>query len=141
MKYVINKCFGGFGLSEKALRRLYELGCKEIATPVAEYYGKGWEKDVAIALERNANKELSIFKTVLADDNTVVLSESFSTYASDPLKGRAHPLLVQVVEELGEESWGWASHLTVVDVPEGIDVEITEYDGQESIRERSTYFG
>ena len=45
MKVVINKCFGGFGLSEKAMRMLVERGHKEAikAVEIFEEERKKWK--------------------------------------------------------------------------------------------------
>lgn len=85
MKVVINTCFGGFGLSEKAMALYNDLA----NTDINYYYG----------IERN------------------------------------DPCLVQVVEELGKESYGDYSDLKIVDIPDGISWYIQEYDGLESIHE------
>lgn len=83
MKIVINSCFGGFGLSDKALNRYKELG------------------------------------------GTLTNCQP----------NRDDPILVRVVEELGEDSWGFLAALKVVEIPDGIDWEISEYDGCETIEE------
>lgn len=49
---------------------------------------------------------------------------------------RADPLLVQVVEELGEKSYGEFGKLKVVEIPDGTDYEIDDYDGMETIHEK-----
>lgn len=46
---------------------------------------------------------------------------------------REDPIFVQVVEELGEEANGFASDLTIVEIPDGCEYSIHEYDGSESI--------
>ena len=48
---------------------------------------------------------------------------------------RTHPLLVRVVEELGHKASGRFSSLKVVDIPDGVDYSIEEYDGLEHIAE------
>ena len=48
---------------------------------------------------------------------------------------RTNPTLIKVVEELGEKANGWAAKLKVVDLPEGIEYEIGDYDGIETVRE------
>jgi hypothetical protein len=49
---------------------------------------------------------------------------------------RADPLLVRVVEELGEEANGSFAKLKVVEIPDGVDYQIDDYDGVESIHEK-----
>ncbi len=85
MKIVINKCYGGFGLSDVALAR-YKKESGNI--DVSEYY-----------------------------------------------INRADPILVSIVEELGEDSWGGFAELRVVDIPDGVEWEVEEYDGKEWIAE------
>lgn len=54
---------------------------------------------------------------------------------------RSDPVLVSVVEELGEFANGEYARLRVVVVPDGVDWEVTEYDGMETVREKSRTFG
>ena len=41
-------------------------------------------------------------------------------YFSEDDIDRDDPILVQVVEELGKESWGYCSELKIVEIPENI---------------------
>jgi hypothetical protein len=84
MKIVINKCYGGFGLSE-------------------------------VAETRYKNES----------DNNV-------PYWDIP---RNDAILISIVEELGEDSWGTYSELEVIDIPDGVEWEVEEYDGKEWIAE------
>jgi hypothetical protein len=49
---------------------------------------------------------------------------------------RDDPLLVEAVETLGEKACGSCAKLVVVEIPDGIDWEIEEYDGSEYIAEK-----
>lgn len=49
---------------------------------------------------------------------------------------RTNPKLVECVETLGEDANGAAGELEVVEIPDGVDYEISEYDGVETIHER-----
>ena len=48
---------------------------------------------------------------------------------------RNDPLLVQVVEELGEAANGSFADLKVVEIPDGVEWTVEEYDGLEWIAE------
>ena len=85
MKVVINSCYGGFGLSDKALDMYEQLSNK------SEVYS--FELD------------------------------------------RTDPILIQVVEALGAEADGRFAKLRIIEIPDDIEWEITEYDGSESVEE------
>jgi hypothetical protein len=103
MKIVINRCFGGFDLSEEAHAFIAKR--------------KGW--------------------THACDDwdNDYWYSEPgkpvYSSYLS-----RNDPDLVAAVEELGAGADGRYAELKIVNVPDGVDWYISEYDGLEEVHER-----
>ena len=85
MKVVINKCFGGFGLSKEAYK---------------------------------------------------FLNIPWDGYGFEFMQDRTNPRLVKCVEELGEEASGGLSSLKVVEIPDGVEWEIAEYGGLESVVEK-----
>lgn len=93
MKVVINKCFGGFGLSVEAIKRYAEI-------------------------------------TNAGADNT---------YDQDLL--RNDPALVQTVLELGDKANGRYASLVIIEIPDDVEYEICDYDGQEHIAERHRTWG
>ena len=48
---------------------------------------------------------------------------------------RTDPILIQVVKELKDKASGDCARLRIVEIPDGIEYEIDDYDGQESIHE------
>lgn len=108
-KVVINKCYGGFGLSDKAIKRFFEL--------------KEWT--LVIEKANHGILDLYYYKDSISDDN----------FFHDVMIERDDPVLIQVVEELGKESFGQFAKLKVVEIPDGVDWEIEEYDGTEWIAE------
>lgn len=132
-KIVINNCYGGFSLSEKAVLRYAELKGIKIYV-VQDKYG------------------FPTFLTVPPDQVTPKLEnwhaatdkekqESNDAYNREHFSGRDFkrddPLLVQVVAELGgKEAGGIYAELAVVEIPEGVEWEIEEYDGNEWVAEK-----
>jgi hypothetical protein len=49
---------------------------------------------------------------------------------------RDDPNLIKVVEKLGGKANGRFAKLNIVEIPDGIDYEITDYDGRESVEEK-----
>lgn len=134
MKVVVNRCYGGFGLSVAAYERLIALGI-----PVRGYVEQKQGKD-GLYLPEPANDGEVIF------DRDLSKGESELSKAARKLTGRywdtwtrenrAHPLVVKVVEELGEKADSRCAKLQVVEIPDGIEWEIEEYDGQEWVSEK-----
>jgi hypothetical protein len=52
---------------------------------------------------------------------------------------RTDPLLIQVIEELGEEANGVCANLQIRDLPPGTKYRIDEYDGNESVVTQDEY--
>lgn len=64
------------------------------------------------------------------DDKVYTLDEDYNTR-----KERTHPDVVAIVEELGERASGDCAKLAIVEIPDGVEWEIDEYDGMEHIAE------
>lgn len=107
MKIVVNECYGGFGLSHKAVLRYGELAGLNIT----------WDVD---------KPEASLFTHYYAGN------QSFSDY---DIK-RDDPLLVQVVEELGAKASGAFAELHITEIPDDVDWYIHDYDGMEHVAEQ-----
>jgi len=133
---VINKCFGGFGLSYKAVMRYAEIKGIELHPYIdditKEVYGER-------AVVGNPDIWLHYTKEPKLDGATSewVNEHYFSEYDIP----RDDPALVQVVRELGDEANGQCSNLGIVEIPDDVDWEIDEYDGVESIEEKHRSWG
>ena len=128
MKVVINRRWGGFGLSSKALLLLYERGSKVVkASEPKDYYGNrpDWEK----TFERDRVRYASLDLITLAPDGKII-TKTYDDYS------RADPELVRVVEELGHEADGHYASLEIVEIPDGIEWTIHDYDGMETVQEK-----
>lgn len=150
-KVVVNKCYGGFGLSDAAYERLIELGI-----PLRKYIQQKRGEDGRY-LPEPQNEGFIIFDRDLEDEDTTPLGRALTdarkrksksifgnryweSWTRD-IENRSHPLVVQVVEELGAAASDELAKLKVVEVPEGVEWELDEYDGIESVREKSRSFG
>lgn len=126
MKVVINTCYGGFRISTTATKELIKRGCKAIITEsAAEYYGDYKttfkQKDVGDGYTVEGPLE-----SVLRKDGVV--------YWFDNSK-RTDPDLIAVVESLGNAASASLAELKIVEIPDGIEWEIDEYDGRERVEE------
>ena len=92
LKVVINKCYGGFGITDECLKLYNKLSGKKLE----RYY------DIQ----------------------------------------RHNPNLIKAIEQLGEnESSGECAELKIVEIPNGKEYTIDEYDGMETIHEKVEEWG
>lgn len=150
---VINECFGGFGLSNKATTKYLKLkGIPFIAMDRgysnANYYiNKNNVFDGLLCGNCNCD-----FNSCICE-NTTILDEFIrlkctcdskfknidncrcisSCYFSEYEIKRTDPILAQVVSELGTEANGMCAKLSVKYFPKGTKYRINDYDGFESI--------
>ena len=98
MKIAINRCYGGFSVSEAVFK---ELGWK--------WDGYGYPSNNDFGIEQG----------------------QYEAY-------RAHPALIAAIEKVGvKAASGFSAELKIVEVPDGTNWEINEYDGLETVRQRS----
>jgi len=130
MKVVINRCFGGFGLSEKAIRRYLEIKGQKVWVEPDKWGNTYW---LVAPEDRTVRKEGQDFYSMSIEDriehNRKLDKETF--YHRNI--GRDDPVLVQVVEELGEQANGNYAKLEIVEIPDDVNWELDEYDGMERI--------
>jgi hypothetical protein len=149
MKIVLNKCFGGFGLSPKALQRLAEL------KGVACYFFKLDHKHdtyAPLTMEEATKSMFWVAFTVPNPNDILASQKEWSTMtmeerqaqnkkygtielSSHRLDDRTDPILIQVVEELGTVADGSCAQLRIVEIPDGVEWELDVYDGIESVHE------
>ena len=110
-RIAINDCWGGFGLSQKAYERLIELGF-----PVCSIDLDAEEPEPTIYEDDRPGRDRY---WRMWDDNE-----------------RTHPLLLQVINELGDEASGGLAKVRIVTVPDDVEWEIDDYDGMESVHEQ-----
>lgn len=139
MKLVINKCHGGFGVSAEALKRLIALDSKGVEVYDAkEYYGgnnpnfahRDWRKDYEERLAKCDDAGDGYRKDSWG--STLYKDERVYSYDRD---ARTDPALISVVEEMGEAANGFCAKLTVVEIPDGVEYTVEEYDGSEWVAE------
>jgi hypothetical protein len=130
MEIVINKCYGGFGLSNLAIQEYLKRKRKK-----AYFYKEDKNKFIKL---KNLNEE-----TWTVYVFTKNLGESFSewpkndsSYIYDREIKRDDPDLVKVVKQLGDKANGRYAELRVIKIPDGVLWEISDYDGMESVEEK-----
>jgi hypothetical protein len=109
MKVVINRCFGGFGLSHEAILKYAALSGLNL-----------------IAVDNKSN---------ILPYNYYVGSVDEEHFWSEYDIKREDPNLVKLVEQMGESINTRFSDLAVVEIPDDVKWHICEYDGWEHVAE------
>jgi hypothetical protein len=138
MKIVINRCFGGYGLSHEAIMRYLDL--RGITVYPEQSEGGGTWKFLTYWLvkpeDRLEEKEGESFYTMTMDER-----QDYNKRFSDETFGvedisRDDPVLIEVIEELGDAANGDCAELAIVEIPDDVEWEISEYDGSEHVAEK-----
>jgi len=136
-KIAYNNCFGGFSISDAGVRRYAEIKGITLypeqpdgayaslmsavywTVPPEEREGKYLADDAfnAAPLEAKTASNAFYFK------HTINVRDFY----------RADPVLIQVIEELGDKANGDCAKLAIAEVPAGTKYRIDEYDGNESV--------
>ena len=133
MKVILNKCYGGFDVSQEA----YELYAKKKGIEIFTYKLECVNDK---PIYRKTDTGSSIFTITFTKDfgDCIELSDDNSKKYFLELRGshREDPVLIEVVEELGKRANSPFSKLVVVDIPDGMEYEIDDYDGVETLHEK-----
>jgi hypothetical protein len=122
-KVAVNKCYGGFSLSDEAVEECLRRGM------TVETIDEANDRD------RPRDEHADFWK-----EERTRYAACFSKYYpskwsySDP-DFRTHPIILAVIEDLGEAANGQCANIKIVEVPDDVSWHIEEYDGQEWIAE------
>ena len=143
MKIVINTCFGGFGLSHVGVMKYAELKgitlyswLDEITlkyTPTATVFDDNMLVHYATVPCEQYKKHNAKWHAAKIEDRAAL---GDGGYFSECDIKRDDPALIEVVRTLGEKAYGGCASLGIVEIPDGTDWQIEEYDGNEYIAEK-----
>ena len=122
-KVVINACFGGFSLSDKAMKLLAEAKRMKCVTDNITSW-RGWSHCTIGWLHDVYEGDINSMPMELRED-----------LLSDRQIPRNDRDLIAVVEELGKEANGRHARLRIIEIPSGVEWYIAEYDGNEHVAE------
>lgn len=140
---VINKCHGGFGISDKAVLRYMELAGRAVypeATESAIMGSTYWL--VPEGPERYDDSKMSVLWNTMTIEERRDANAKWSEQVFRPRDiERDDPLLIQTIIELGEDAGNWACVPIVIEIPDDVEWEIEEYDGLEWVAEKHRTWG
>lgn len=114
IKVAINRCWGGFGLSDQAFEKLLE------------------RKGITFRCEENESRLMgnTYYETGRAGGGADYYITDYEYY-----ENRSDPDLIAVIEEMGDAANGWAAKIAIVEIPDDVEWHIGDYDGLEHVAE------
>ena len=139
---VINKCYGGFGLSHQGVMEYAKMSGFELY-PFVDKRDKnrnllGIGKEAKFESYNPKKDAFTIYYSKKPLENGQYVKDSWF-YDGD--LERDDPILVKVVRKLKEKSFGECANLKIVRIPADVEYEIEEYDGTEWIAESHKTWG
>ena len=136
MKVVINRCFGGYGLSHEAIMRYLDLRGITVYPEQDGGTWKFWTYWLQKPEDRLEQKEDEDFYAMSMDERQAYNKQySDETFGVEDIS-RDDPVLIEVIEELGDAANGDHAELAIVEIPDDVEWEISEYDGSEHVAEK-----
>jgi hypothetical protein len=123
MKVILNRKYGGFGLSQKALERLKKQGWtvtnfKEDHTPI----------------DRRADLLLKPKGTTYGHVSEEILYVNWWKHQENSNEFRTRPDLIALIEKLGHDANGKHANLQIEQVDNDYYWEVKSFDGMEKIK-------
>jgi hypothetical protein len=116
MKVAINCDWGGFGISDAAFEKLLTR--------------KGVEFEKVVDTKYKSFNVTHYYKKGMVDSDDGYLSPY------DYTRDRSDSDLIAVIEEMGKAANGNCADIKIIEIPDGIEWEVHEYDGMEHIAEK-----
>lgn len=138
MKVAYNNCFGGFSLSPIAETEYRKKKGIELTWYKGEgsYPYQSYSRVVAGDVECGPGVSafiLSASNKDLGNNIKEIPTENYFYESWHGSENRADPDLIEVIERLGEKANGDCASLAIEEIPDGVEFEIDEYDGNESV--------
>jgi hypothetical protein len=133
VRVVYNACYGGFGLSKEACQRYWDIKGQQVWIEDVKWGFTIWLVPPDKRLKQKSGEKF----TAMSMDERIAYNRAHSKQTwYDRDVDRHDPVLVQVVEELGDKANGDFAKLRIEEVsgPYRID----EYDGNESVETLDT---
>ena len=130
-KVVYNACYGGFSLSKEACQRYWDIIGQQVWIEDSQWEFTVWLVPPEERLEEREWSSMSM-------DKRIAYNQAYSkqTWYYNNVD-RHDPVLVQVVEELGDKANGICAKLRIDEVDGSYRID--EYDGNESVMTSGDY--
>jgi hypothetical protein len=134
MQIVVNRCHGGFGLSHTAIMLYAEKkGIKLYSVVEVNSYDFSNRPHKYKLWDGTGEPFFIAYITAPLNEDGTFPTDSYFSISSE-IK-RTDTILIEIVRELGDAANTKYSKLEIIDIPEDISYEISDYDGYETVEE------
>ena len=135
MKVVINDKHGGFRLSDAAINRYAELKGWKVWTEQDAVFKSLTHHWIVPPEERVVFPEHYVWASLPQEERQAMNEKCRTQQIYEREMERTDPILIQVIEELGDQCNTKVSSPKVVEIPDDVKWTIEEYDGLEWVAE------
>lgn len=138
-KIAYNACYGGFSLSHEAHLRYAEIKGIRLYPEKGKF--NSWTYWTVPPEQRDGILSDEAFMREADFEERKASNEIYAAKTLADLRGasRHDPVLIQVIEEMGDAANGAYAELTIYEMASGTLYRIDEYDGMESVKTEDTY--
>lgn len=136
MEIIVNRCYGGWNLSHAAYMRIAELkGMTLYPYMMKSTMRNDKYEHVHVRTESSESDFFVQYSNRDLGETTAKFADTDLVWYRGTNEERTDPDIIKVVRELGEAASGRCSRLEIVEIPDGVNWEVDEYDGMETIHE------
>lgn len=140
MKVVINTLYGGFSLSHEGVLAYAARKGITLYPEKNEVFGY-WDYWTVPKKDRLPDVSGEKWHVMTFEERKAYNEQYKREHLDNREIPRDDPDLVAVVEELGAKADGFCAELKVVEIPDGVEWQIEEYDGKEWVAEKHRTWG
>lgn len=152
-KVIINKCFGGYGFEPFTIQKYAEAKGAQLFWYTRDYtYDAGrlkekWNRTTIDEIEKQGGLRMGNWPLIEDMGDSFIFEwegEMFDRLVYQlPTNGesRTDPVLIDIIEKYGDKNRHGCHAPTVIEVPDGVEWVVDEYDGMESLHEAHRIFG
>ena len=134
MQIVINNCFGGFSLSYAGVMAYAKRAGLKLNAYVNAIRPDGvTDFNRMVPYDGKSDAFVIYYSKFKLGRNGKVPEKGYFSCREIP---RNDPNLIAVVHGLGAKSFGRCARLNIITIPDGVDWEISEYDGNEHVAQK-----